>query len=401
MPKYAYTAIGVDGRPVKGKQSAANRDAIQLALYERQLRDITITEKKSVLRLELTSPKVKPSELMHLSRQLAAFARAGLPLIDAARIVREDASNSAVRRMMEQVEDGLRGGDTLADCFDKHPKIFPEFYRGILRSAELTGQLDTVLDQLASYLERDLEARRKITAASIYPGMILGMSVVTVIVLAGFVLPKFKDFFASMNADLPFTTRMMLWFTDFLTTWWWMLLSIAGFIALMIYLTLRFESGRYLRDRMLLRLPMLGDTLRFALVERFCRILSSMVAAGVPLPTSLRVATESVRNRVFLRSLGRVSEAMLQGEGLAAPLAQTQLFPSTASMMLRVGEETGTLDTQLAVTAKFYESELDHKLKKFTASFEPAVILAMGVVVGFVAISMVQAMYGIFEQVQP
>lgn len=401
MPKYAYTAIGADGRPVKGKQSAANRDAIQLALYEKRLRDITITEKKSVLRLELTSPKVKASELMHLSRQLAAFARAGLPLIDAARIVREDASNSAVRRMMEQVEDGLRGGETLADCFDKHPKIFPEFYRGILRSAELTGQLDTVLDQLASYLERDLEARRKITAASIYPGMILGMSVVTVIVLAGFVLPKFKDFFASMNADLPITTRMMLWFTDFVTTWWWMLLSVAGFIALMIYLTLRFESGRYLRDRMLLRLPMLGDTLRFALVERFCRILSSMVAAGVPLPTSLRVATESVRNRVFLRSLGRVSEAMLQGEGLAAPLAETRLFPSTASMMLRVGEETGTLDTQLAVTAKFYESELDHKLKKFTASFEPAVILAMGVVVGFVAISMVQAMYGIFEQVQP
>jgi type IV pilus assembly protein PilC len=401
MPRYAYTALAPNGRPVKGVGKARDRNEIELRLYERKLRDVTLREKKSILKLEITEPRVRTTELMHLSRQLAAFARAGLPLIEAARTVRQESTNSAVRRMMEKVEEGLRGGDTLADCFDRFPKIFPEFYRGILRSAELTGQLDTVLDQLAAYLERDLDARRKITSAMIYPGMIMGMSVVTVVVLSVFVLPKFKDFFASMDAELPLTTRMMIATTDFLSQWWWLILIGLGAIVVTVFMILRFESGRYLRDKLLLKIPLLGDTLRFALVERFCRILASMVSAGVSLPTSLRVSTDSLRNRVFMRQLARVSESMLEGEGLATPLARSKLFPGTASMMLRVGEETGTLDTQLGVTARFYESELDHRLKKFTAAFEPAVIVGMGLIVGFVAVSMVQAMYGLFTQVHP
>ena len=142
------------------------------------------------------------------------------------------------------------------------------------------------------------------------------------------------------------------------------------------------------------------STIQFALVERFCRILASMVGAGVPLPEALRVATESLRNRVFMRSLAGVSESMLEGEGLADPLAKTGLFPTTAGQMMRVGEQTGTLDTQLEVTAQYYEGELDYKIKKLTALFEPAVIIVMGLLVGFVAIALVSAMYGIFRQVK-
>jgi type IV pilus assembly protein PilC len=337
---------------------------------------------------------------MHLTRQLGAFVRAGLPLIDAVRTLGEEARNSSVRRMMAEVEDGLRSGERLSDCFDRHPKIFPEFYRGILRSAELTGQLDTVLEQLARYLERDLEARRKITSATIYPAVIAFMSVVTVSVLAGFVLPRFKVFFASLHATLPLPTRMLLAVTDFLTSWWWALLAGIGTIALAIFLVLQTEAGRYARDRVLLKVPVLGNTIRYALVERFCRILSSMVSAGVSLPEALRVATESLRNRVFMRALAGVAEAMLNGDGIAAPLAATGLFPGTAARMLRVGEDTGTLDSQLETTAHYYEGELDYRLKKLTALFEPMVIVVMGLVVGFVAVALVSAMYGIFNQVK-
>jgi len=150
----------------------------------------------------------------------------------------------------------------------------------------------------------------------------------------------------------------------------------------------------------LLRDRSLGDTIRFALVERFCRILSSMVSAGVALPEALRVATESLRNLVFMRALSDVGEQMLEGEGLAGPLVNSGLFPATAAQMMRVGEETGTLDTQLEVTAKYYEGELDYKLKKLTALFEPIIIVIMGGLVGFVAVALVSAMYGIFNQVQ-
>src|SRR6059058_4759109 len=156
------------------------------------------------------TPRVKRTEVMHLSRQLGAFVRAGLPIIDAVHALGEEASSAGVRQVMLDIEEGLRRGDQLSDCVDRHPKIFPEFFRGILRSAELTGQLDVVLDQLAKYLERDMEARRKVKAALIYPSIIAVMSLFTVVVLAAFVLPRFKVFFANLHAKLPLATRMLL-----------------------------------------------------------------------------------------------------------------------------------------------------------------------------------------------
>ncbi|MEO6501217.1 MAG: type II secretion system F family protein [Jatrophihabitantaceae bacterium] len=399
MPSFSYTATLPSGESARGTEKAASQEAVELALYERDLRDIRVEQKKSLLKMEVTASRVKRDELMHLSRQLAAFIRAGLPLIDAVHTIGAESSNSSVRRMMTDVERSLRDGDRLSTCLDRHPKIFPAFYRGILRSAELTGQLDTVLDQLATYLERDLEARRKVQSAMIYPAVIAGMSVFTVAVLAGFVLPRFKVFFKSLDAELPLPTKILLAITDFLINYWWAIIAAVVGIVVVFVLALRTEAGRYLRDRFVLAVPVLGTTIQYALVERFCRILSSMVSAGVNLPEALRVASESLRNLVFIRALSQVGESMLEGDGLAKPLARTGLFPSTASLMMQVGEETGTLDAQLEATARYYEGELDYKIKKLTSLFEPAIILVMGGLVGFVAIALVSAMYGIFNQV--
>ncbi|MCP2243561.1 type II secretion system F family protein [Lentzea aerocolonigenes] len=399
MPKYTYVAIDSEGQPASGLQRSANREAAEAALSERQLRGVQLTERRHVLDVELSPKRVKREEVMHLSRQLGAFIRAGLPIIDAVHSLGVEASNPSVRRMMSDVEEGLRHGNRLSDCLDNHPRIFPEFYRGILRSAELTGQLDVVLDQLARYLERDLEARRKIKSALVYPSMIVLMAIATVAVLAGFVLPRFKVFFANMNATLPLPTRILLAFTDFISQWWWALAG--GLVALVVsyLIAVRTPGGRHARDYLLLKVPVVGIAVEYALVERFCRILSSMAGAGVPLPEALRVATDSLRNVVFMRALAHVAEAMIEGEGLAGPLSATGLFPGTAARMMRVGEETGTFEAQLEVTAHYYEGELDYKLKKLTAMFEPAVIVVMGLIVGFVAVALVSAMYGVFDQV--
>jgi len=400
MTVYAYVATEVDGRVTTGRTKAIDRQAADATLRDRGLLDIELTEKKGLLQAELMPKRVKRVEIMHLSRQLGAFVHAGLPLVDAVHTLGTESANSSVRRMMAEVEDRLRGVDTLSNCFDAHPKIFPEYYRGILRSAELTGELDTVLEQLAKYLERDEEARRKVKSAMIYPAIIAGMSTVTVLVLSVFVLPKFKVFFAGLHAELPLPTRMLLAATDFLGQWWWALLTGLLALALMLFIVLRTAPGRHARDRMILGLPVVGETVQYALVERFCRILASMVGAGVALPEALKVATESLRNVVFTRALADVADAMLEGEGLATPLVRTRLFPPTAAQMMRVGEETGTLDTQLNVTAHYYEGELDYKIKKLTSLIEPVVIAAMGLVVGFVAIALVSAMYGVFGQVK-
>jgi len=398
--KYAYVAVGPDGRRASGVAKAKSRHEAELALYDLHLREVRVTEHKTVFDTEIFPKRVKRDEVMHLSRQLGAFVGAGLPLIEAVHTLGDEAKNPTLHRMMTDVEDGLRRGERLSDCLDRHPKVFPEFYRGILRSAELTGQLDSVLEQLAKYLERDIEARRKIKAAMIYPSVIAVMSMVTVVVLATFVLPRFKVFFANQDAELPLATRLLLSVTDFVAQWWWALLGGGALLFLLLSAIMRTTPGRYARDRILLGLPMLGDVVRFSLVERFCRILSSMAGAGVGLPEALRVASESLRNLVFMRSLSHVGEAMLEGEGLARPLSSTGLFPPTASRMIRVGEETGTLEAQLAVAARYYEGELDYKLKKLTSLFEPGVIIVMGLIVGFVAVALVSAMYGIFSQVQ-
>jgi Type II secretory pathway, component PulF len=356
--------------------------------------------KRSWTQVEIFGSSVKRDDLMHLSRQLGAFVQAGVPIIDAVRILAEESRRPALRTTMRDIEERLRGGERLSDAIGNHPKVFPPYYRAIIQSAELTGRLDTVLEQLARYLERDLEARRKISSALTYPLVIAAMSVVTVVILAGFVLPKFRVFFSDLGADLPLTTRILINITDFLLAWWWALVGGVAGLLLLGALVGATPGGRVLRDRLVLGLPVIGQTVKIALIERFCRVLGSMAAAGVALPDALRVATQSLRNRIFIRELDRVGEAMLRGEGLARPLGTVKLFPGTAVRMIRVGEETGTLDQQLHVTAHYYEVELDHRLKRLTAIFEPAVLIVMGLIVGFVAVAMVGAMYGIFDQVE-
>lgn len=350
--------------------------------------------------LQITKKKVKRTDLMNLSRQLAAFMRAGIPLLTAISVLGEESTKPAVRHVLGEIGESLRTGSTFGGAVERFPKDFPPFYRGILRSAELTGRLDTVLDQLSVYLERDLEAKRKIKGAMMYPAVIAVMSIGAIAVLSLVVLPKFVDFFASLNVELPLPTRLMLSFSAFMTAWW--LFLFGGLVTLIAgyFIGMRTATVRRLRDAMLLRVPVVGITIRFAVTERFTRLLASMISAGVPLPESLTVATGSLRNLVFERALNGARLRMLNGGGLAGPVTETGLFPGVANQMIRVGEETGTLDTQLEVAAAYYERELDYKIKKLTTLIEPMVVLVMGLIVGFVAVALVSAMYGVFNGVQ-
>src|SRR5581483_3395139 len=254
----------------------------------------------------------------------------------------------------------LESGSSFTGAARTHPEAFPNFFLGILEAAELTGNLAAALDEVSKYIERDLQARKKIQSALFYPAVVFLMSIATVIVLATFVLPRFKKFFSELHAKLPLPTRMLLSATNLLENNWPIL--VLGFVAigLVVGFGPRTAKGRALRDRWLLKLPVIGDMTQTAIVERFCRTLSSM--------------------------------------GRAGPVAKADFLPGAARQMIRVGEETGTLDEQLETSAQFFGTELDFKIARFTNLFEPAVILFMGVVVGFVAIALVSAMYGIFNQ---
>ncbi|MDP3972016.1 MAG: type II secretion system F family protein [Candidatus Nanopelagicales bacterium] len=348
-------------------------------------------------KLTISEARVKPVDLMHATRQLSAFIRAGIPVFEAVTELADEAASKPLRRVLKAMADDLRAGSTLTDSVLRHPKDFPNYYPGILNAAEITGRLDLVLDQLATYIERDIEARRKIKSVMTYPVIIAIMAVGTVVVLTAFVLPQFTSFFSDMKVELPAATRALMAATAFLQAWWWLI--VIGFIVLVVAYKfgMRRTGFRRVRDRIVLRLPVIGPTVRSAAIERFTRIMASLVSAGISLPEAMAVSAASLRNLVFEDALAVARHDMIAGSGLAGPITATGLFPGMANQMIRVGEETGTLDTQLEVAADYYATELDYKINKLSTVFEPAMILIMGGIVGFVAIALVSAMYGVFQ----
>jgi len=399
MPKFRFSAIDVSGATVSGVEDALTAGMARRALLARNLAPVEVKEKRSAFNIELSKKKLPRRELMHFSRQMSVFVRSGIPVLEALEVMTDELGNKEFAVILAEMAEDLRAGDTFAGSAAKHPEAFPNYYLGILRSAELTGNLDTVLDQLADYIERDIEARRKVTSALSYPSIVFVFAILAVIVITVFVLPRFETFFQSLTAKLPLVTRMLLAVAHFFSHDWYFIAGVVGIIVILAVLGSVTRRGREIRDRLYLKIPVLGDLIGTAIVERFCRILYSMVTAGVPLPDALQVTTDTTTNAVFREGLGEVRTAMLRGEGLAGPLAASGLFPPAARHMFAVGERTGTMDDQLHTAAAYFDRELDYKLKRFTSLFEPAVIVFVGVIVGFVAIALISAMYGIYRQV--
>lgn len=397
MPRYRYEALTLEGERVSGRIRAATLPDAQLELERHGMAITSINAGRSRASVELRAARIPPTELMHLSRQLGAFVRAGIPITQAMSDLSEGSENRAVRAALDAIAEDLRSGMTLSDAFGAHPRDFPPFYIGILRSAELTGNLCDVLDQLAVYIERDLEARRKVRTAMMYPAIVAVMAVLTSVILAFFVLPRFEVFFASLDAQLPLPTRILLAINDFVQRWLWVIVGAMVTLVVGFVVGVRTRAGRRMRDRAVLRIPVIGPTMRSAVTERFTRVLASMVHGGIPLPVAMDVATSSLHNLAFEEPLAVARAQMLDGAGLAGPISETEMFPPMAVQMMRVGEQTGTLDRQLDMAAGFYGRELDHQVKKLSALVEPAIILVMGGLVGFVAVALVSAMYGIFR----
>jgi type IV pilus assembly protein PilC len=395
MAVFKYTALTADGQQVRSQIESVSLSAAENDLLRQNFKIKSIKEKKSFTKIEISPERVPRQEIMHFSRQIAAFVRTGIPIVDAVRVVEDGTDSKRFKLILSEVRESLEGGVPFSEALAPHNSVFPPYYLGILRSAELTGQLDTVLDQLAVYIDRDMEARSRVKSALTYPLVVVAMSIITMLVMVAFVLPRFVDFFDELDAELPLPTRMLLGFSSFMSTWWWALILLLIGIVIANMLVTRNEKARVKRGRIMLGLPVIGVILRYSAVERFCRIIAAMMRAGVPLPDTMAAAIESTNNPVFQLHLREARDQMLEGDGVAEPLARTDLFPPAAVQMIRVGEETGTLDQQIESAANFYATETEYKVKRLTDLFEPAVVVFMGLVVGFVAVALISAMYGV------
>jgi len=395
MPKFTYNAIDATGGTVVGTHKADTMGQVRARLAELDLVPLSIAETRNRFNVELTTAKLKKKELMHFTRQLAVFVRAGIPIIDALGTIAEEAQDPVVRKVISGMVDRLRQGSTFSEAARAYPEAFPPVYLGVLESAELTGNLDETLDGLADYIDRELQAKSRITAALAYPMVVVVLAIGTVAILAGWVLPKFKLLFDELDVDLPLTTRVLLSFARFFSDLWFVPLGVVAFLVAVVVWMRATKAGRRVKDRLVLKIPVVSGIVHYAILERFCRILSAMIAAGVPLPEAMRVTTEATSNVVYVDRLESARRKMVSGAGFSQPLIDTELFPGAARQMFKVGEETGTLDSQLGTAATYFDRELEQRVRRFTSMFEPAMIVFVGCIVGFVAVALVQAMYGV------
>jgi type IV pilus assembly protein PilC len=398
-----YQSLDPPDEPAAGNEPSQVRPAAaESPAYEADQPDTaeSVQPVKTKKALFSIGKKVKSDVVMAFSRQLSSFLEAGIPVLDALEIVAQQTASPAMRVVINDVRSSIHRGTSFAAAVDAHPEVFPAFYRAMLTSAEYTGNLDSVLSQLSEYLERDIAAKRQVKSALTYPIVVLVVAFAAVIVMSVFVLPKFTGLYASLGAKLPLPTRMLIGFTSFMTSYWLLVLGVIALGLGAAYVVMGGARGKSRRDVLAMKLPVIGNLFQLISLERFCRVLSSLSSAGVPLPVAIGLSADSTNNTLFQTNMLIVREALVRGGGLYEPMAETGLFPIAARQMIQVGERTGMLGNQLGKAASYYEREVKFSLKRATELFQPAVILLVASVVGFIAIAQVSAMYTIFGQVK-
>ncbi len=396
---YTYKGIGIDGAATTGSLSAKSRTEARFVLERNGVSNISVANSKRWYDMEFGRP-VSLEVLLQVTRQLASFSEAGIPVAKGISILSETTENKRMAEILEEILMDVEGGAQLSDAVKQYPNVFPRYYSAILNSAERSGNLTEALSTLNSYLERDLRSKRAVRSAMVYPAVLIALTLLAVVVLSVFVLPRFQVFFDSLSVKLPLTTRMLLAVTHFVQNWWWAFVVLGVLAGIGLFFMRRAPKGRLKLDQIMLKLPVAGPLIELVALERFCRVLSTLVRTQVSLPDALELAGSSTGNRVFEDAITQARMRVIQGEGLAAPLERANIFPAAAVQIFRIGEESGQLGSQLSQAASFYSDELDHRLKNFTALLEPATLIVIGGGVGFVAIALVSAMYGIYSGVR-
>jgi type IV pilus assembly protein PilC len=396
MQVYRYKALAADGSFVEGVMQAAHSEDVRAALVARDLRVSTVsTSGKTWHDAFKLERKTKPREIVLFCRQLASFVAVGVPVTTALRTFAEEAHNKQLQQTYMAVLADLESGMRLSDALASHTLVFPPILPDLVRSAEETGSLDRALRQAARHVEREAAAKQHVRAAMTYPAIIASLSLIITTGMIIFVLPRFRDLYTSLNVPLPGLLKAILGFSSFLTDHELPILIGILLAVLGVWLGVRRETGRLWLDSLLLKLPLIAPMIRTATTERFCRTLGDMLQAGVPISQTYAVVLSNVSNRVFRRSLATVGSALAGGEGLHRPLATTKVFSPAVIQLIRVGEETGTLDVNLVEAANMHEEELDYRIKRLTSMLEPALIVFVGLLVGFVAVTMVSSIYSL------
>ncbi|MEN6465941.1 MAG: type II secretion system F family protein [Syntrophaceae bacterium] len=394
MPVFSYRATDMEGAIAEGSIDAADeRSAVEI-LRDRGIIPLAVELPRESMFLKLAS-RSYDADLLIFTIELSALLNAGLPLDRSLQILAEITESGQMKEVVGAVLKSIRGGASFSDALGKNRKVFPKIYVNMVKAGETGGILPPVLERLAEFLESRRDLRAQVISAMIYPCVLLATGGLSIIILLTFVLPRFSAVFAETGSALPFSTQVLLAVSGFLKSYGWCVIPLIALAwAALRYLNSS-EKGRLKLDA--LKLKFMGDLVRKLETARFCRTLGTLIGNGVPLLQALGNSRDVIGNQVIASAVNTVSEGARQGKGISLPLAATGVFPPLALSMIKVGEETGQLETMLIRIAVTYEKALKEAVRRFISVLEPALILAMGMIIGFIVISVLVAVFSITD----
>jgi len=404
MSVYVYTALDPNGKTIKGKVEAENEQVVISKLHEQRYHVVNVNESK----LRTAKPaagsgssakKIKLNSMVVFSRQFATMIDAGIAIVRCLDILETQTKDPILKPVISQCKKDVKGGVSLTDAFSKHPGVFSRLYVNMVKAAETGGILDKILERLAVFLENEQEIIGKIKSAMVYPILVLVFAGFMVIALFIFVLPKFKEIFTSMNVDMPASTAALFSMSDVLRTYWYIpvILGVGGFFAYRWYSNT--QTGAWQIDMLKLKLPVVGELVQKMAISRFTRTFSTLIASGVPMMRSLEIVGETSGNRVIAHSVENARNAIREGQKISTPLSQSGLFPAMVTHMIDIGEETGRLSDMLNKISEFYDREVENAVKALTSMIEPCLIVTMGGLVGFIAVSIMSPIFKLISSI--
>lgn len=385
---YLWEGKNKNGQKVSGEIKASSMTLLKAELRKQGIVSARI-KKKGINLSGAMGGKIKPMDIALFTRQLATMTRAGVPLLNAFDITADGLEKPALKELIGKIKNDVAGGSNLADSLRKHPLYFDELYCNLVESGEQAGALETLLDRIATYKEKSEALKAKIKKAMNYPVAVVIVAFIVTGILLIKVVPQFEEVFASFGAELPAFTQMVINLSRFIqASWFYILGMIVATLFMFRQILHRSEPARNLRDRLLIRLPVIGNILDKSAVARFARTLSTTFAAGVPLVDALDSVAGAAGNVVYREAAFKVKDDISTGQQLQFSMRSTGVFPAMAVQMVAIGEESGALDEMLDKVAGYYEEEVDNMVDGLTSLMEPLIMSVLGVLVGGLIIAM-------------
>ena len=389
MPVFTYRGTNRTGAAVAGEMTASNKTELQSLLRRQQITATRMSEKGKEFNLPSFGGGVDSKELAIFTRQFSVMIDAGLPLVQCLEILSSQQENKTFQKVLAGTRGSVEGGSTLSAAMKQYPKVFDPLYTNMVEAGETGGILDTILQRLAAYIEKNVKLQRAVKSALVYPIGVLTIAAAVITLLLWKVVPVFATLFAGLGVDLPLPTRIVIGLSHFVGSIFGFLIFVA-IIGVVVGIKIWYgtPSGRMAIDTIILKLPVLGILMRKIAVARFTRTLGTLISSGVPILEGLDITAKTSGNAVIEKALNQVRKSLEEGKSLTDPLKESEVFPGMVTQMIAVGEQTGAMDAMLQKIADFYEEEVDAAVKDLLTALEPIMIVFLGLVVGGVVISM-------------